>query len=124
MLWPFDRTYMQLALVAGLAVGAAAPLMGTFLVHKRLSLMGDGVGHLAFAGVAAGLLLGTSPVWTALVVAGAGAIAVERLRGGAKASGDLALAVFFYGGIAAGVVLSGMASSLNAGRSPTCSARC
>ena len=56
--WPFDREYMQLALVAGLTVGACAPLIGAFLVQKRMSLMGDGVGHLAFAGVAAGLLAG------------------------------------------------------------------
>jgi zinc transport system permease protein len=113
--WPFDREYMQLALVAGLVVGACAPLMGTFLVHKRLSLMGDGVGHVAFAGVAAGLLLDVWPVWTALVAAVAGALAVEWLRSRGRASGDLALALLFYSGIAGGVVLTGLAGSLNAG---------
>ncbi len=113
--WPFDRQYMQLALAAGLVVGACAPLIGTFLVHKRLSLMGDGVGHVAFAGVAAGLLLGLSPIWTALVAAVAGAVAIEWLRLRRRASGDLALAVFFYSGIAGGVVLTGLAGSLNAG---------
>ena len=55
--YPFDREYMQLALISGIAMGASAPLVGAFLVQKRLSLMGDGIGHLAFAGVAAGLLL-------------------------------------------------------------------
>ncbi len=105
MPWPFDREYMQLALVVGLAVGACAPLIGTFLVQRRMSLMGDGIGHLAFAGVAAGLLMGTSPTWTALVVAGLGAVLVERLRSRSGAQGDVALAVMFYGGIAAGVVL-------------------
>ncbi|HZB71743.1 MAG TPA: metal ABC transporter permease, partial [Acidimicrobiales bacterium] len=113
--WPFEREYMQLALVAGLAVGACAPLMGTFLVHKRLSLMGDGVGHVAFAGVAAGLLLDVWPVWTALVAAVVGAVAVEWLRSRGRASGDLALALLFYSGIAAGVVLTGLAGSLDAG---------
>lgn len=113
--WPFDRQYMQLALAAGLVVGACAPLIGTFLVHKRLSLMGDGVGHVAFAGVAAGLLLGLSPIWTALVAAVGGAVAIEWLRLRRRASGDLALAVFFYSGIAGGVVLTGLAGSLNAG---------
>ncbi|MDQ3978413.1 MAG: metal ABC transporter permease [Actinomycetota bacterium] len=113
--WPFDRQYMQLALAAGLVVGACAPLIGTFLVHKRLSLMGDGVGHVAFAGVAAGLLFGLSPIWTALVAAVGGAIAIEWLRLRRRASGDLALAVFFYSGIAGGVVLTGLAGSLNAG---------
>ena len=113
--WPFEREYMQLALASGLAVGACAPLIGTFLVQKRLSLMGDGIGHMAFAGVAAGLLMGVSPLWAALVVAVAGAVVIEWLRLRRRASGDLALAVFFYTGIAAGVVLTGLAGSLNSG---------
>lgn len=112
--YPFEREYMQLALVAGLAVGLAAPLIGTFLVQKRLSLLGDGVGHLAFAGLAAGILLGVWPVAAALVVSVAGAVAIEWLRSRGRASGDLALALFFYSGIAAGVVLLGLAGSLDA----------
>jgi zinc transport system permease protein len=111
--WPYDREYMQLALAAGLAVGASAPLVGTFLVQKRLSLMGDGIGHIAFAGVAAGLLAGVAPFWTALVAAVAGALAVEWLRLRGRASGDLALALLFYSGIAGGVVLTGLSGSLN-----------
>jgi len=113
--YPFDRGYMQLALVAAVAVGASAPLIGAFLVQKRLSLMGDGIGHLAFAGVAAGLLLGVWPVAAALVVAVAGAVGIERLRANGRASGDLALALFFYSGIAAGVVLVGASGGLDAG---------
>jgi zinc transport system permease protein len=114
MPWPFDREYMQLALLAGLVVGACAPLIGGFLVQRRMSLMGDGIGHLAFAGVAVGLVSGLWPVWTALVVALLGAIAVERLRMRAGTSGDLALSLFFYGGIAGGVVMTGAAGSLDA----------
>ena len=113
--WPFDREYMQLALASGVAVGACAPLIGTFLVQKRLSLMGDGIGHMAFAGVAAGLLTGVSPLWMALVVAVLGSMTIEWLRLRRRASGDLALAVFFYTGIAAGVVLTGLAGSLDSG---------
>src|SRR5439155_3119758 len=78
--WPFERQYMQLALLAGVLVGTCAPLVGAFLVQKRLSLMGDGIGHIAFAGVSAGLLLGAWPVATALVAAVAGAVVVEWLR--------------------------------------------
>lgn len=114
MPWPFDREYMQLALVAGLVVGACAPLIGVFLVQRRMALMGDGIGHLAFAGVAAGALLDVWPVWTALVVAVLGALGVEWLRGRGTAQGDLALATFFYGGIAGGVVLAGQAGALDA----------
>lgn len=112
--WPFDRDYMQLALVAGVVVGVCAPLIGTFLVQKRMSLMGDGIGHVAFAGVAAGLLFGVWPIGTALLAAVAGAVGVEWLRGRGRVGGDLALAVLFYSGIAGGVVLTGLAGSLDA----------
>lgn len=103
--WPFDREYMQLALGAAVVVGICAPLIGTFLVQKQMALMGDGVGHLAFAGVAAGLLLEVWPTWSALVVAILGALAIDRLQRRGRATGDLALAIVFYGGIALGVVL-------------------
>jgi zinc transport system permease protein len=109
--WPFDTTYMQLALIAGIVVGASAPLIGTFLVQKRLSLLGDGIGHVAVAGVGAALLLGTGPIWTALVAAVAAALAIEWLRARGRLAGDLALAIFFYGGIAAGVVLAGRSAT-------------
>ena len=112
--WPFDRDYMQLALVAGLVVGVCAPLIGTFLVQKRMSLMGDGIGHVAFAGVAAGLVFGVWPIGTALIAAVAGAVCIEWLRSRGRAGGDLALAVLFYSGIAGGVVLTGLAGSLDA----------
>jgi zinc transport system permease protein len=102
---------MQLALVAGLVVAACAPLIGAFLVEKQLSLLGDGLGHLAFAGVAVGLLLAVSPLWAALVVTVVGALALELLRVKGKASGDLVLALFFYGGIAAGAVIASRATA-------------
>lgn len=113
MPWPFDREFMRLALYAGVIVGAVAPLIGTFLVQKRLSLMGDGIGHVALAGVAAGLLAGVWPVWSALVVAVLAALGIEMMQRRGVA-GDLALALFFYGGIAAGVVVAGLADSLDA----------
>jgi zinc transport system permease protein len=103
--YPFDVRFMQRALLAGLTVGIFAPMIGTFLVQKRMSLIGDGIGHVAFAGVGAGVLAGVFPVWTALAFAVAGALGLEWLRSRRRASGDLALALFFYSGIALGVVL-------------------
>lgn len=97
--------FMVRALVAAVLIGVAAPSVGAYLVQRRLSLIGDGLGHVALAGVAAGLLTSTSPVWTALVAALAGALAVELVRARGRTSGDVALAVLFYGGIAGGVVL-------------------
>ena len=104
--YPFDLEFMQRALVAGLAIGIAAPLIGAFLVQRRMALLGDGIGHVAFAGVAAGLLAGVWPIWTALLASIAAAVLIEWLRALDKATGDLALALFFYGGIALGNVLA------------------
>ena len=100
--------FLRRALVAAVLVGAAAPLIGTFLVQRRLALMGDGIGHIALTGVALGFLLGTAPVLTAVVVASLGAVAIELVRERGSTSGDVALALLFYGGIAGGVLLIGL----------------
>jgi len=108
-----ELEFMRLALATGAIVGVLAPAVGFFLVERRASLVGDGLGHVAFAGVAAGYLLGISPVLTALVAAVLGALAIEWLRTRGGAAGDQALALVFYTGIAAGVVLVSSAGALN-----------
>ena len=110
----FDLEFMRLAFAAGAVVGLLAPVVGFFLVQRQMSLIGDGIGHVAFAGVAAGYLIGISPVWTALVAAVVGAGAIEWLRARRQAAGDQALALVFYTGIAGGVVLISSAGALNA----------
>lgn len=110
-----ELEFMRLALAAGAVVGVVAPAVGFFLVHRQLSLVGDGIGHVAFAGVALGLLLDVAPVATALAAALVGGIAIEWLRFRRTTAGDQALALVFYTGIAAGVVLVAIAGSLNAG---------
>jgi zinc transport system permease protein len=106
-----DYDFMRRALLAAAMVGLAAPVVGVFLVQRGLSLVGDGLGHVALAGVAAGLLTGAAPVWTALVAAAAAAVVLELVRWRGRTSGDVALAVIFYGGIASGVVLISQAPS-------------
>src|SRR5690606_15652641 len=101
----FAHPFMQYALLGALITGLAAPALGTYLVQRRLALIGDGIGHVALTGVAVGLLTATSPVLTAMAVAAAGAIAIELVRARGRTSGDVALAVLFYGGIAGGVFL-------------------
>jgi zinc transport system permease protein len=112
--YPFERRYLQLALVAAIAIGACAPLIGAFLVERRMSLMGDGIGHVAFAGVAAGLVFHVWPVWTALAAAIIGALIMEFLRSSGRAQGDLTLAVLLHGGVGAGLMLAGAAGAYNA----------
>jgi zinc transport system permease protein len=109
-----ELDFMRLALATGAVVGVLAPAVGFFLVQRRMSLIGDGIGHAAFAGVAAGYLLDVSPVAAALVASVLAAIGIEWLRGRHGTAGDQALALVFYTGIAAGVVLISAAGALDA----------
>jgi zinc transport system permease protein len=108
MLEILQYDFMQRALLASLMVGLTAPVVGIYLVQRRLALIGDGMGHVALTGVAIGLLTGTAPVLTALVFAVAAAVVIELLRARGRATADVLLAVMFYGGIAGGVVLIGL----------------
>jgi zinc transport system permease protein len=101
--------FMHRALVAALLTGLAAPAIGTFLVQRRLALLGDGIGHVAVTGVAIGLLTKTSPTWTAVAVAILGAVLIEVIRERGHTNGDVALALLFYGGLAGGVLITGIA---------------
>jgi len=90
------------------------PLIGVFLVPRRLSLIADTLAHVALAGVAIGLLMGASPIVGALIVTVVGALGMERLRSHGALQGDAALAVFLSGGFALAVVLISLARGFNA----------
>ncbi len=101
--------FMQRALLAALITGVTAPAIGTFLVQRRLSLLGDGLGHLAVAGVGLAFLTGTAPLPMAVVICVLGSIGIEVLRESGRASGDVGLAILFYGGLSGGLLLAGLA---------------
>lgn len=100
-----EYDFMVRALIGVTLTGLIAPAIGIYLVQRRLSLIGDGLGHVALTGVGVGLLLNQQPVLTAVIVAALGAIAVELVRERGRTSGDVALAILFYGGISGGVAL-------------------
>jgi len=105
--------FMQRALAAGLMIGIIAPIIGVFIVLRRLSLIADTLSHVALAGVAAGLLFRTYPVAGALIASLVGAVGIERLRGSGRLFGEAALAVFLSGGFAVAVVLISLARGFN-----------
>ena len=80
MLEMFSAGFMQRAWIAGLIVAVICPLIGSFLVLRRQSMIGDGLGHIAFAGVAGGALLGAQPVVSAALATVAGALVIEKVR--------------------------------------------
>jgi zinc transport system permease protein len=106
----FAYDFMQRALLGVLITGVSAPALGIYLVQRRMALIGDGIGHVALTGVGLGLLTGGAPVLTAVLAAAAGAVAVELVRERGRASGDIALALLFYGGISGGVFLVALSS--------------
>jgi zinc transport system permease protein len=106
--------FMQRAIIAAIFTGLAAPAVGTYLVQRRQALMGDGIGHVAVTGVALGLLTHTSPTWTAVIVAVLGAVLIEVIRERGHTNGDVALALLFYGGLAGGVLITGLAGQSGA----------
>lgn len=114
---------LRRALITAAIVGISAPVMGTYLVQRRLTLLGDGIGHMALTGVAAGWLAASAAGATqqdqwavpgAIIASVIGALLIEYLRARGKASGDVALALLFYGGIAGGVLLIGIAGGTTA----------
>lgn len=114
---------MQRALIVSLLVGLAAPIVGTYLVQRRMALLGDGIGHVALAGVAAGWLAGSAAGLAqrdalalpgAVVFAVVASVTIEHLREKGTAPADVAMAILFYGGIALGVLLIGIAGGTNA----------
>lgn len=119
-----SRLWVEFALrayVAAVAVGVTAPVVGCFLVQRGLSLVGDGMGHLAFAGVALGAVLGfgssvlsVQAMIGALVMMIVGGVALVVLRARGRLAGDLSLALVFYFGIAFGSVALSAAGKFNA----------
>jgi zinc transport system permease protein len=104
----FHYSFMVRAFLAGGCIGVIAPVIGTFLVAKRYSLMADSLAHVSLAGVALGLLLGLSPMITAILTAVLAAILVEYLRVRRGVSGEVALALLLSGGLALAIVLIGL----------------
>jgi len=109
--------FMHRALLVGLCIGVMAPLIGTFLVHRQLALIGDALAHTAFAGVAVGLFLnavidlGVSPYLTAVVVAMIAALCIELISEATDVYNDVSMAIVLSTGFALGTTLI----SLNAG---------
>lgn len=108
MLEIFEMEFMQRAWLAGMIMAVICPLIGSFLVLRRQSLIGDGLGHIAFAGVAGGALLGYSPVISAAAATILGALAIERVRVKLAASAEMILAIFFYCGMGLAVVFASL----------------
>ena len=110
----FQYGFMVRALLAGLVVAITVPVLGSFLVARRYSLIADSLAHVSLAGVGAGLLFSTSPVAVAIPATIAGALLLEWLRQKKHISGDVGLAILMSSGLALAVVLANFAHGASA----------
>jgi zinc transport system permease protein len=113
MLEIFQYSFIVRGIEAGLIVAFVAPLIGTFLVLRRYSLIADTLAHVSLAGVALGLLLGLNPIFTALGITVASSLGIERLRTSKRVYGESALALFLSGALALATVLLSLGKGFN-----------
>lgn len=97
--------FMQRALIAGVAVAITTSVIGLFLVLRRNSLFGDALSHVAFGGIAVGLVAGIYPLWTGLALSIAGALGITKLRQSTKIPADATVAILLSSGLALGILL-------------------
>lgn len=99
------------SLATGVLIGVVGPLVGTYVVHREMALIGETLAHTAFAGVAFGLFFAASTGWSAPVllpalVAGVlGAFAVQWLTEHTDAYGDVPIAIMLTGSFALGTIV-------------------
>jgi zinc transport system permease protein len=98
-------TYLQNAILGGLLVSIVCAVLGVFVVLRGLSLLGDGLAHVSFGGVALGLTLGFYPLPVALAFSIGGALVINTLRERRIVRGDTAIGILFTAGLAFGILL-------------------
>ncbi|HHY22284.1 MAG TPA: metal ABC transporter permease [Bacilli bacterium] len=113
--------FLQNAFISGILIGFLAPVLGVFLVVRRLSLIADALSHITLTGIAASLLLskhvgwfvGVSPVYFGMVFSVAGALLIEKIRHVYKFYQEMAIPILLSGGIGLGVVFISLADGFN-----------
>jgi zinc transport system permease protein len=109
----FAYGFLQRAFLAGVFIAVACAVLGVFLVLRKDAMIGHGLSHIAFAGVALGLFLNVLPLAAALVISVGAALAVVKLKGRAGLHGDTAIGIFSSLGMAVGILLASLARSFN-----------
>ncbi|MBZ4665266.1 metal ABC transporter permease [Mahella sp.] len=101
----FTYDFMIRAFVAGAIISIISPLIGNFLVLRRLSQIGDTLSHLALAGVAGSTLIGIDPTIGTVVFVLASSLGIERLRRAYARYSEISMAVATFGGMALAAIL-------------------
>ncbi|AMX82875.1 metal ABC transporter permease [Geobacillus subterraneus] len=117
-IWQYE--FLRNAFLAGILTGFAAPLLGVFIVVRRLSLIADALSHVTLAGIAAGLLLGSAvpaagwnPLYIGMGFSVAGSLLIEKLRAVYRHYEELAIPIILSAGIGLSVILISIANGFN-----------
>ncbi|CAM3926378.1 metal ABC transporter permease [Mesobacillus thioparans] len=113
--------FLQNAVLTGMIIGVIAPLLGVFIVVRRLSLIADALSHVTLAGIAASLLLekkfmvfsGLNPLYMGMAFSVGGSLFIEKLRTVYKHYQELAIPIILSGGIGLGVIFISLADGFN-----------
>lgn len=109
----FQYSFMNKALIIGLMVGTICPVIGLFIVLRRMSLIADALAHISLAGVAAGLLSGANPILSASLFSITGALLIEKLRTKYQNFSEISIAIMLSAGLALGAVLLSLGQGFN-----------
>ncbi|OCA91130.1 metal ABC transporter permease [Bacillus sp. FJAT-27225] len=118
----FQYEFLQNAFISGALIGIIAPLLGVFIVVRRLSLISDALSHVTLSGIAASLLLekkfglsgAINPLYMGMAFSVGGALFIEKLRAVYKHYQELAIPIILSGGIGIGVIFISLADGFNA----------
>ncbi len=109
----FSYGFMQRAFLAGTLVSVSCSVLGVFLVLRREAMIGHGLAHVTFGGVALALFLNYSPLPVALIFSLVAAWLIEYLKKGAKLGGDTGIGIVSSLGMAGGIMLASLAGDFN-----------
>lgn len=102
----FTMELFQRALIAAILVTIVAGFLGSFLLIRNLALIGDGLAHVSFGGVAVGVVLGAAaPLWYALLFSVIAAVLIHEMQTREILTGDASIAIFLTGMLALGLVI-------------------
>ncbi|ALX47152.1 metal ABC transporter permease [Lentibacillus amyloliquefaciens] len=114
-----EYDFLRHTFLTGLLIGIIAPLLGTFIVVRRLSLIADALSHVTLAGIAFGLFmdkkfaLGIAPLYSGMGFSVLGSIFIEKLRDVYKAYQELAIPIILSGGVGLSVIFIALADGFN-----------
>ncbi len=109
----FGYRFFQNALVGGIIAAVACAVVGLFLILKKEAMIGDGIAHTAFGGIALGLLFGVNPLFTALGASVLAVLGVSHMRRKGVAPSDSAIAIMLTLGFSVGLIVISVAGGFN-----------